>query len=195
MNCCRCQSPPAWPDGGSGRSRSAAAGLSRPGMPGAVLDLLALRPRTVLLQFGLPQRSPAAATPCCQPAVPAESGGPARSSGPAAAVPRAPVPGPRDGSIFPGGHFSGTIRLWRNDHDAGGGRAGQTSRSLAALLDLWPARPLRRSFPTHSPTKVRLDNPSGNPRTDSPLLLRRALENRHHCASPERPPRHRAARH
>ena len=36
--------------------------------------------------------------------------------------------------------------------------AGKASRSLAALLDLWPARPLRRSFPTHSTTKVSLDD-------------------------------------
>ena len=38
------------------------------------------------------------------------------------------------------------------------GAAGKAARSLAALLDLWPARPLRRSFPTHSTTKVSLDD-------------------------------------
>jgi len=77
------------------------------------------------------------------------------------------VPASRDGSIFPFGHFSGAIRLWRNDHDAGGGRvasgafqpAGKASRSVAALFHLWPAKPFRRSFPTDSTTKVSWDDP------------------------------------
>src|SRR5437762_5701155 len=58
MNRCHCQSPPEWADAGSWRSGSPAASLSQPGMPGVVLDLLALRPRTELLQSSLPQRSP-----------------------------------------------------------------------------------------------------------------------------------------
>ena len=196
MNRCHCQSPPAWADGGSWRSGSPAACLSRPGMPDGVLGLRTLRPRTTLLQTGVPHRSPASAAPGGQPPLSAESGRPARPPGSAAAVPRALVPAARDGSIFPFGHFSGTIRLWRSDHNAGGGcaassltgPAGKASRSLAALLDLWPARSLRRSLPTHSTTKVNLDDQSGNPCTDSPLFLRRALEDRHDCTSPERPP-------
>src|SRR4029079_3383535 len=52
MNRCHCQRPPEWADGGSWRSGSPAASLSQPGMPGAVLDLCALRPRTWLLQSG-----------------------------------------------------------------------------------------------------------------------------------------------
>ena len=180
MNRCHCQSQPAWADGGSGRSASPAASLSQPGMPGAVLDLYALRSRAALLLRGLPLGSPAPAVPCCQPPVPAESGRPARSSGPATCIPATPRASSRDGSIFPFGHFSSTIRLWRNDRDAGCGRAascasrpaGKAGRSLAALLDLWPARPLRRSFPTHSTTKVSWDDKSRNPRTDSPLFLR-----------------------
>ena len=47
------------------------------------------------------------------------------------------VPAARDGSIFPFGHFSGTIRLWRNDHDAGGGRAA-SSRLPAG----WKSEPI-----------------------------------------------------
>ena len=162
MNRCHCQNPPAWTDGGSWRSAAPAAGLSRPEMPDDVLDLYALRSGAALLLWGLPVGSPPPAMPCCQPPVPAKSGRPARSSGPATCIPRAARAGPRDGSIFPFGHFSGTIRLWRNDHDAGGGRAascaaqpaGSARPSLAALLDLWPAGPLRRSFSTHPTTKV-----------------------------------------
>jgi len=157
-----CQSPPAWADGGSWRSGSPAASLSQPGMPDDVLGLYALRSGAALLQHALPDGSPAPAVPCCQPPASAESGRPARSSGPTTCVPRTPCASSRDGSIFPFGHFSGTIRLWRNDPHAGCGRAascasrsaGKASRSLAALLDLWPARPLHRSFPTHSTTKV-----------------------------------------
>ena len=203
MNRCHCQSPPAWADGGSRRSTSPAASLSQPGMPDGVLDLYALRPRTVLLQLGLSQRSAPPAMPRCQPPPPAESGGPARSSRPATCLPAASRAGRRDGSRFPFGQFSGTIRLWRNDHDAGGSaaaieaarRAGKATRSLATLLDLWPARPFRRSFHTDSTTKVSLHDQSRNPRTDSPLFLCRALEDRHDCTSPGRPPGHRAARH
>jgi hypothetical protein len=95
------------------------------------------------------------------------------------------------------------MRLWRNDHGAGSCRAaslasepaGNEPRSVAALLNLRPAWPFRRSFPTDSTTKVSWDDHPRNPRTNSPLFLRRALENRHHCTSPERPPRHRTARH
>ena len=65
---------------------SPAASLSQPGMPGGVLDLFALRSRAVLLQSELPQRSSVPAMPCCQPPPPAESGGPARSSGPETCV-------------------------------------------------------------------------------------------------------------
>ena len=166
MNRCPCQSPPAWADGGSGRSGSPAAGLPRPGMPDGVLDLYALRSGAALLRRSLPHGSPAAATPCRQSTPPAESGRPARSSGPTARVPAAALSASRDGSIFPFGHFCGTIRLWRNDHDAGDGRAasgasqpaGKASRSMVALLDLWPAKPFRRSFPTYSTTKVSWDD-------------------------------------
>ena len=162
MSRCNCQRPPLWADGGSWRSGSPAAGLPQPGMPDGVLDLLALRPRAALLQPGLPHGSATPATPRCQPAPSAESGGPARSSRPPARVPAASRAGSRDGSRFPFSHFSGTIRLWRNDHPAVcspatigvARRAGKATRSLAALLDLWPARPFHRSFPTHSTTKV-----------------------------------------
>jgi len=40
MNCCHCQRPPVWADGGSG---APAASLSQPGMPSDVLDLFALQ--------------------------------------------------------------------------------------------------------------------------------------------------------
>ena len=123
MNRCHCQRPPVWADGGSWRSGSPAASLSQPGMPSDVLDLFALRSRTALLQSGLPHGSSAPATPRCQPPPPAESGGPARSSRPATCVPATSRAGSRDGSRFPFGHFSGTIRLWRNDHHAGCGSA------------------------------------------------------------------------
>lgn len=166
MNRCHCQSPPARADGGSGRSGSPAAGLPRRGMPDGILDLYALRSGAALLRRCLPHGSPEAATPCRQPPPSAESGRAARSSGPAACVPAAALSASRDGSIFLSGHFSGTIRVWRNDHDAGDGRAasgasqtvGKASRSMAALLDLWPARPFRRSFPTYSTTKVSWDD-------------------------------------
>src|ERR1051326_5290681 len=194
MNGCHCQSPPAWADEGSWRSRSPAARLPQPELPDGVLDLHALRSRAALLLRGLPRGNPAPAVSRCQPSSPAKPRRPARSSGPATCLPPSALPASRDGSIFPIGHFSGTMRLWRNDHDAGGGRtassvfgpAGNTGRSVAVLLNLWPGRPLRRSFPPHSTTKVSWDDPSRNPRTDSPLFLRRALENRHDCTSPER---------
>ena len=92
MNRCHCQSPPVRADGGSWRSGSPAAGLSRPGMPDGVLGLYTLRPRTVLLQPVVPQRSPAPAAPGGQPQLSAESGRPARPPGSAAAV---PARGPR----------------------------------------------------------------------------------------------------
>ena len=144
MNRCACQSPLLRADGDSWRSGSSAARLPRPGMPDGVLDLYTLRSRTTLLQPSVPQRSPAPAASGGQPPLSAESRRPARPPRSAAALPRAPVPAARDGSIFPFGHFSGTIRLWRNNHDAGGGcaastvarPAGKASRSLAALLNL-----------------------------------------------------------
>jgi hypothetical protein len=166
MNRFHCQSPPARADGGSGRSGSPAAGLPRPGMPDGVMDLYELRSGAALLRRSLPHGSPSAVTPCRKPPPPAESGRPARSSGPAACVPAGALSASRHGSIFPFGHFYGTIRLWRNDHDAGDGRAasgasqpaGKASRSMVALLDLWPAKPFRRSFPTYSTTKVSWDD-------------------------------------
>ena len=167
-------------DGGSGRSRSPAADLPQSAMSGGVLGLHALRPRAALLLPALPRGRPAAAMPRSQPPSPMQSGRPAGSSGPATDVPPTSRNRSRDGSIFPFGHFSATIRLWRNDHDAGGVHAtdatsrptGKTGRLLAGLLHLRPARPLRRSLPTHSTTKVKLDDQPGNPRTDSPLFLR-----------------------
>ena len=180
MSRCRCQSPPAWADGGAWRSSSPAAGLPQPGMSGGVLDLCALRPRAMLLLRRLPRGSTPPAMPCGQPPLPAESGRPTRSSRPPTGLPGTPRSASRDGSIFLFGHFSGTIRLWRNDHDADGGRAatagfgraGKAGRSVAALLDLWPVWPLRRSFPPHFTTKVSQNDLSRNPRTDPPLFLR-----------------------
>src|SRR5690348_7321492 len=102
-----------------------------------------------------------------------QSGRPAGPSGPTTGVPPTSRTRSRDGSIFPFGHFSATIRLWRNDHDAGADHtaaaafrpAGNASRHLAGVLHLWPARPLRQSLPTYSTTKVKLDDHPGNPRT------------------------------
>src|SRR5579863_6568019 len=139
---------------------------------------------------------------CNAPPPSTKSGGPTRSSRPATRLPATSRAGTRDGSRFPFSHFSGTIRLWRIDHPAGSGSVaiaatrlvGKPTRSLVALLHLWPLRPVRQSFPTDSTTKVSLDDQSRNPRTDSPLLLRRTLEDRHHRTSPGRPPRHRTAR-
>ena len=46
--------------------------------------------------------------------------------------------GSRDGSRFPFGHFSGTIRLWRNDRPAGCGPAAiQTARRAGRQPLLW----------------------------------------------------------
>lgn len=168
MNRCHCQSPPAWADGGSARSGSPAAGLPQSAVPGGVLGLYALRPRTALLRRPLPHRRPAAAMPCCQPSLPVQSGRAAGPSGPATGIPRTSRTGSRDGSIFPFGHFSGTIRVWRNDHGAGGDPAanpvsrpaGKASRFLAGLLPLWPARPLCQSFPWSSTTEVIWDDQS-----------------------------------
>ena len=164
MNRCHRRSPPVWADGGAWRSGAPAASLSLPGMSSDVLDLFALRSRTTLLQSGLPHGSSTPATPRCQPPPPRESGGPARSSRPATCVPATSRAHSRDGSRFSFGHFSGTIRLWRNDHAVGCGpaairttrRVGKAIRSLAAVRDLWPTRPLRRSFPPDSTTKVSL---------------------------------------
>jgi hypothetical protein len=47
--------------------------------------------------------------------LPAESGRAARSSRPATCLPTASRTDRRDGSGFPFGLFSGTIRLWRNE--------------------------------------------------------------------------------
>ena len=163
MNRCRCQSPPAWADGGSWRSGSPAAGLSQPGMPERCSGFVRTAIADNAIAVRLAARKPDAGNAARQPPPPAKSGRPARSSRPAACVPATSHAGARDGSRFPFGHFSGTIRLWRNDHHAGcgsrcdsslPGRTGKAARSLAALLDLWPARPLRRSFPTDSTTKV-----------------------------------------
>jgi len=162
MNRCHCQSPPVWADAGSCRSGSPAANLSQPGMQGNLLGLFALRSRTALLQSGLPPRSQVPPAPRCQSPTSRESGRPARSSRPATCLPATSRVLSRDGSRFRFGHFSGTIRLWRNDHDVGwcpavievARRHGKATRSLAALLDLRSARPLRRSFPSDSPKKV-----------------------------------------
>jgi len=161
---CHCPAPVCGGHGASWRSRSAAADLPRQWLSGDVLDLSALRSRSALLQPRVPYRSPAAATPGGQPPLSTESRRPARPPGPAAALPGAPMPAARDGSVFPFGHFSGTIRLWRKDPDSGrrgtaslGSRtAGNADRTPAALLHLWPPRPFRRSFAPHSATKVRL---------------------------------------
>jgi hypothetical protein len=60
----------------------------------------------------------------------------------------------RDGSRFPNGHFSGTIRLWRSDRQADGGRGAQTGAAPAVLLPLWAPRPVCRSLPLHSTNEV-----------------------------------------
>ena len=60
--------------------------------------------------------------------------------------------------------------------------AGSAACFTAALPDLRPHRTLHRSVSTHSTKKVSPSHDqSGNPRADSPLLLRRTLEDRHHC--------------
>ena len=168
MNRCSCQSPPAGADGGAWRSGSPAAGLPQPGMPDGVLALYTLRSRTALLQYLLSQAGAPSAMPCSQSAAPVQSGRTTRSSRSTTYLPAASPAASRDGSIFRFGHFSGTIRLWRDDHDAEGSRIpygafrrpGRAPRCAVALLQLWPARPLCRSFSTHSPTQVRLDDQS-----------------------------------
>jgi hypothetical protein len=99
-NHCHCQRSPVWADGSSWRSGDPAAGLSRPGMPGDVLDLFALRSRTTLLQPGLPLGNTAPATPRCQPPPRAESGGPTRSSRSATCLSATSCVNSRDGSRF-----------------------------------------------------------------------------------------------
>src|ERR1700686_2147970 len=135
----------------------------------------------------------------CQWAAPAEPGRTTRSSRPAARVPRTKTRAVwrngalRDGSRFPFDHIPGIIPTWT-------GRAAAISfaanRSVAAVPDLWPGWALHRSVSTRATTKVSPDHDlSGNPRGDSPLFLRRTLEDRHDCPRTERPSRCRAQRH
>ena len=105
----------------------------------------------------------------------------------------------RDGSRFPFDHFPGIIRMWK-------GRCGRSTPPVAAVPGtkasrlLWlRCRICGRSgrfidpFPRIPRTKVsHLDDQSGNPRADSPLLLRGALEDRHDCPLIGRPSRHRS---
>lgn len=103
-------------------------------------------------------------------------------------IPATSRAGTRDGSRFPFSHFSGTIRLWRNDHPAGSGpvtisatrRVGKPTRSLFALLHLSPPRPVRQSFPTILTTNLVYDewpNFLGNRPMVEALLSRL----RHYC--------------
>ena len=68
----RCPAPPRGAHGSSWRGGPSSTGLSGCRMPRSVLDLPALRPRTALLQRGLPLRSPARAAPPRQRPPPAK---------------------------------------------------------------------------------------------------------------------------
>ena len=106
----------------------------------------------------------------------------------------------RDGSRFPFDHFPGIIRLWN-------GRCGRASSGVAVLARKASRRcgcaagsaaaPAASSIHFHAfhDEGEPSHDQSGNPRADSPLLLRRALEDRHHCQRTGRPPRHRSQRH
>jgi len=178
-------------------------------MSDGVLDLYALRSRQCYCSPVWPHRSPAPAAPGGQPPLSAESGRPARPPGSSASQYRGPegTPAgarpPRDGSIFPFGHFSGTNpavekRSRRRRRSllrvAPSTPAGEARRCLAALARSVAAQAASLDpFSTHPTTKVSLMiSPETRVQIRS-LFLRRALENRHHCTSPQRPPRHRTA--
>ena len=201
MKCCRCPAPPARAHGCRRRNRTTATGLPRQRrrLSGDLLDLQILRPRTTLLQPRLPRPSPPLPTPFRQQPPPAERRRQARSSRPATRLPAAGT-GSGDGSRFPFGHFPGIIRVWDVSRNTKSHpdpyRAGKTARSVAALPSLRPRRTFRRSFPAHSKTKVSsIDDPPRNPRRNSPLFLRRALDDRHHRPRTRRSSRHRPRRH
>jgi hypothetical protein len=178
-------------DDGARGNTSPATGLPGERLPRGVLDLPTLRSRAAILQSGLPLGRARAATPLRQPPPPAEPGGSPRPSRPPAPVSLPPAPVTRDGSIFPGDHAFAIIRLWGargreracNRLRTLAAMAGATLGRVAALPGMWPDQPLRRPLSTHSTTKVTpVDDHSGNSCSDSPLLLCRALENRHHRA-------------
>ena len=165
MNRCHCQSPPAWADGGSWRSGSPAAGLPRPGMPDGVLDLLRTAIADSAIAARLAARKPGAGNTV--PPTAATSGvwkagsiiatGSVRTGGVTCRLRVtdqgslsviSPAPFGCGETITTPAAVALRVRL--------PGRLEKRARSLAALLDLWPARPLRRSFPTDSTTKVSL---------------------------------------
>ena len=113
----RCPAPPVGAHGSSWRGGPLSTGLRW--MPRGVLDLRALRSRTTLLQFRLPNRSAARAAPSRQPPPPAQPRRTARSSRPSARIPASE--GGRDGSGFPIDLFSGKIRLWDIGISSGNG--------------------------------------------------------------------------
>jgi hypothetical protein len=155
---CRCPGPPCDGHGGSRRSSCASADLSRRGMSRRVLDLRTLRSRSAVLQSRLSRRRPASAATSRQPPLPAESRRPTGSSRPATGIPAPPVSDARDGSIFRGDPFSGTIAMWEQRGNAASrieavrrpGLSPSTLDSPAVLCHLRPAWRLGRPVPAHS---------------------------------------------
>lgn len=151
----RCPVLPAETHGGCWRSGSAASDLPGRRMPRDVLSLFALRPRTALLQPGMPAPGAAPSAAMRQPPPPAESGRPARSSGcplgPPAGIPPAPGASARDGAWFPLDRFPGILRMWEGKCDGyrssaaiqrrwAAPRAGRTARPMPGLPDRWSSR-------------------------------------------------------
>ena len=130
-----------------------------------------------------------------QQAAPTEPGRTARSSRPPAGVPVPPASTrlARDGSRFPFDHFPGIIRMWKGrctaveiapltpvaapvivrqpNSRACGCAAGSAAASGASSIHFHAFHD--EGEPSH--------DQSGNPRADSPLFLRRTLEDRHDC--------------
>ena len=185
---CRCPVPPAMTHGGgSWRSGSAATSLPWSRLPRDLLHLRALRSRAPLLQRFMPPASPPPATAIRQQTTPTESRRATGSPRPPAGIPLPPSSSAiaRDGSRFPFDHFPGIIRLWIGPHAV---KHPPMPRWQEIRPWLWPrCRICGRTgrfidpFPRIHVTKVsHCNDQSGNPRTDSPLLLRRALEDRHY---------------
>ena len=130
---CRCPAPPAETHGGAWGSGSPATGLPAQGLSCDVLSLFALRPRTALLQPGLPRPGTTAPAARRQPQTPAESGRATGPSRPAAAVPAPPRATPRDGSGFTFDHLLGNICLWAGGSGCDDNRAGKCHLRAPAL--------------------------------------------------------------
>jgi len=145
----------AWPPDAGSAGCSPSEALPCPRVRRGVLSLLLLRSWSPLLQRSLPREVSPPATARGQPAASAESGRPARPSGPPAGVPTPsgnpgaaadPPPGsPREGSRFPAGGRLCQYPAACEPAARGAGSGSTTvvlrprSAAAAVLLALWPA--------------------------------------------------------